>query len=220
MSDKAIVILTSFWNANYMIDLGYAVFPLNKEQMCKININPKEPNFSVHSIALRHPTIDKKLPHLNGITTLDVFCPTYDMLRRYKDDGDWASYTKDYRALLSKRKIEIREWLNSLKPNYIYILCCWENTSLKVHCHRQLLYEAFKNSTLAKEKILPFYCDGKKKVKEEEEVFYGGRNFNTTHYDWQTPLHTHTQPITYAQPQLVSPIMYDPDPYNINARPR
>lgn len=183
MTEKSIVILTNFWNAEYILHSGHALFNENNK-IYKVNFgHPSKPNYSVFSIALTQPSLEK-LTHLsvvidsdeNGncksrtiekLDTLQFFCPTYNMLSRYKRDKDWDKYTTDYKSLLMKRKEEIRGWIGSLVPNHIYILCCWENTSLKSHCHRQILYGAFKNSKIAKEKILPFYCDGGKKVEDE-----------------------------------------------------
>jgi len=175
MTDKAIVILTNFWNANYLINCGFAIFPCDKDKYYKINLSQKDNNYTVLSIALRHPPLDDKLPHLRNLNTLSFFCPTYNMLSRYKKDGDWDIYTKDYKSLLRKRKEDIRDWINSLDSSHVYILCCWENTSLKAKCHRQIIYEAFKASTLAKEKILPFYCDGDKKMSFGSQVANLGR---------------------------------------------
>ena len=167
MTDKAIVILDNFWNANYLINSGFAIFPYDKDKFYKVNLSQRDKNYTVYSIALRHPALDEKLPHLRNLDTLSFFCPTYNMLNRYKEDGDWDAYTKDYKNLLRKRRQEIQEWINSLTPNHVYILCCWENTSLKAKCHRQILYEAFNSSKLAKEKILSFYCSGEKKMNVE-----------------------------------------------------
>jgi len=170
MDGKSIVILTNFWDANFIIDCGYAIFPCDKDKCYKINFNNKKPNYSVRSIALRNPIIDKNLRHLDSISTLDFFCPTYDMLKRYKNDGNWEKYTDDYKSLMRKRKQEVRGWMNSLIPDHIYLLCCWENTSLKAKCHRQLLFDAFKKSKLAQEKMILFYCHGEKKKRDNKKI--------------------------------------------------
>jgi len=166
MTGKAITILTSFWDANFVIDCGLTFFPCDKEKNYKINFNKNDPNYSVYSIALRHPEINEKLSHLKNIKTLDFFCPTYDMLKRYKNDNNWKSYTKDYLNLMRKRKEEVRDWMNSLIPDHIYLLCCWENTAFKAKCHRQLLFDAFNHSKLAQEKMISFYSHGEKKMRQ------------------------------------------------------
>jgi hypothetical protein len=179
-NDKAIVILDNFWDANFIINCGFVIFPCDKEKCYKINFCGKSDfNYSVYSIALRHPAIDKKLSCLHGITTLDFFCPTYDMLKRYKNDGNWELYTKDYYNLMGNRKKEVREWIESLMPNHIYLLCCWENTSLKAKCHRQLLFNAFNHSKLFNEKAISFYCHGERKIGTEDNAFQENPNINT-----------------------------------------
>ena len=169
MTTKSLVILTNFWDANFVIDCGFTLFPCDKEKYYKINFDKKNKNYSVYSIALRHPEIDKKLSCLGGITTLDFFCPTYDMLKRYKEDGNWEFYTKDYLNLMRNRKEEVKEWIRSLTPNHVYLLCCWENTAFKAKCHRQLLFDAFNHSKLAQEKMILFYSHGEKKMRQAIE---------------------------------------------------
>lgn len=171
-NDKAIVILDNFWDANFVIDCGFMILPCDKEKCYKVNFDKKNKNYFIYSIALRHPEIDKKLSHLRDITTLDFFCPTYDMLKRYKNDGNWEEYTKDYYNLMRNRKKEVVDWVESLKPNHIYLLCCWENTSLKAKCHRQLLFHAFNHSKLFNEKTISFYCHGERKIRSSNNDPY------------------------------------------------
>ena len=145
----------------------YFLFQDKSQQNFKINViqDKENCNFSVSSIALRPP---KKLPkHLSKMDCLDFFCPTYDMLVRYKKDSNWESYKKDYYALIKKRKESIRTWMESLRSNHIYFLCCWENTNDHVHCHRELLYKAFCNSTYASNKIIPIYRRGERNIKKD-----------------------------------------------------
>jgi len=168
-NDKAIVVLTNFWDANILIDYGFLLHVVNgSDKVYKVNLinDNGTKNYSVDSIALSHPPLTK-LPHLDHLTRLDFFCPTYDMLCRYKKDGDWASYTKDYYALLKDRKNSLKEWVNSLESNHVYFLCCWENTISGSHCHRYLLYRKFISSEAAMKRILPIYRHGEKIYKEE-----------------------------------------------------
>ena len=159
ISSKAIVILTNFWNANAQINYGLSNVNFLSDDYEKVT------DYSVWSIALRDPSLDK-LKHLSEMKRLDFFCPTYELLRRYKDEGDWEAYIRDYRNILISRKEKLKSWLVTVKPNHIYFLCCWENTAGKSHCHRELLYEAFLSSKNAREKIVPIYMHGDKVRKE------------------------------------------------------
>lgn len=154
-----------------MIDQGYFIYPIQNNSVYKINIYTDWPNYSVYSIALSHPELtDLKNP--SSMTRLDVFCPTYDMLKRYKENGDWEAYTKDYWNLLKARKNRMAEWAESLVRDRIYFLCCWENTSGKAHCHREILYQAMKGSKIINEKSLVIYRKGNeiKKRKREQSL--------------------------------------------------
>ena len=168
---KAIVVLTNFWDANALIDYGFLLHKVEGDDTVhKVNLITQrgDSNFSVKSIALSHPPL-VKLPHLKHLDRLDYFCPTYDILCRYKDDGDWVSYTKDYYELLKSRKDDLRDWLENLEPNHVYFLCCWENTVGGAECHRKLLYKRFMSSPLAMTKMLPIYRAGNKIYKEEKD---------------------------------------------------
>jgi len=126
---RPIITFTTFWNANKVISM----LPNN--------------NFRVHSIALSNPALDK-LPNLKDMSRLDIFCPSWEILNKYKQDKNWEDYTKSFMELMHTRNKEVKEWLNSLSHGYRYFLCCWENTSKGSNCHRRLLYDAFKNSKL------------------------------------------------------------------------
>ena len=89
-------------------------------------MNDKPQNYEVVSIALSHPPlsrITKIEEKFNPIKRLDFFCPTYDMLKDYKDGGDWIKYTDKYKTLLKSRKAQVFEWVESLSSDRIYILC-------------------------------------------------------------------------------------------------
>jgi hypothetical protein len=162
--EKSIVILTTFWDANFLIEYGYLLYKIPDTDVAyKVNFIPKkgDSNFSVSSIALSSPPLDK-IPNLMFMDRLDFFCPTYDMLCRYKSNKDWESYTKDYYSLLRDRKEKLQEWVTGIEPNHVYFLCCWENTIGGAHCHRELLYKRLISSKSANEKIIPVYRHGEK----------------------------------------------------------
>jgi len=170
--DKAIVILTNFFDAEKII--GDRVI-LYSDPLQLIKLDPEK--LHVLSIALSHPKFDA-LPNVNNFfeSRLDFFCPTYDLLLKYKEDNDWNYYVEKYKSILKGRKEHIKEWFESLIPDHVYILCCWENTSGKSHCHRQLLHKAFLASDTAKKYIVTIYRNGErvfanktKKDSEDEE---------------------------------------------------
>ena len=134
---KPVVIFTHFWDANKIIEQGF-ILVQKAEKVYKVNVFQDEPNYSVHSIALSHPPLNK-LPHLESMDRIDCFCPTYNLLHRYKDEGDWDAYVRDYKQILRDRKDRVKRWVSGLENNRVYILCCWENTSLKAKCHRKLV---------------------------------------------------------------------------------
>ena len=156
--DKAIVILTNFFDAEKLIN-DHAILCDNPIQIIKFNSD----RLHVSSIALSHPKFDK-LPNVYKYfeSRLDFFCPTYDLLLKYKADNDWEFYTKKYKKIIIDRKDRIKEWFCTLVPDHVYILCCWENTSGKSHCHRQLLHKAFMSSEVAKKYMISLYRHGKR----------------------------------------------------------
>jgi hypothetical protein len=164
-TSKPIIVLTNFWDANALIDYGFLLHRIEGDDTV-YKVNLVQNNFSVYSIALSNPPL-AKLPHLGYMARLDFFCPTYDMLCRYKSDKDWRSYTKDYHKLLRNRKENLKDWMDTLVPNHVYFLCCWENTIGGAKCHRQLLYSKLLSSEIAMEKLLPIYRHGEKIYKEE-----------------------------------------------------
>ena len=114
---KSIIVLTNFWDANTLIDYGFVFFKCKDNSLCKVNLNSEkgDANYSVRSIAISHPPLDK-LDNLKNMSRLDFFCPTYDMLTRYKKDHDWDAYKKDYASLLSGRRSDLKDWMDWLKP--------------------------------------------------------------------------------------------------------
>ncbi len=160
---KPVIIFTTFWDAEYIISNKFCIAQQeNAAKMVHLN-NPL--NYMVNSIALMSPDIER-FPlikeQFGSFRTLDFFCPTYDILRKYKDDKDWAYYTEKYKELLVRRKDDIKEWISGLENNKAYILCCWENTSKHANCHRQIIYKAISGSKTLKDKVICLYRDGGK----------------------------------------------------------
>lgn len=173
--NKSVVIFTNFWDANSVIDFRYLLLHDKKnEKLYRIHLLKKNvpENFSVHSIALSHPDLSKQ-SNMKDMDRIDFLCPTYDMLKRYKKDHNWDAYQKDFIKLIKKRKDDIKEWAESLKPDWVYFLCCWENTSHGAHCHREILYKAFTESKIMSNKIISIYRHGDKNYKKE----INGRNY-------------------------------------------
>lgn len=124
---KPTIIFTTFWDAAALSE----------------RLNPKTK--SILSIALSNP------PSWNAVQRLDFFCPSWEILKKYKEDEDWEDYTEKFRKLMKSNAKEVREWLGSLVAGNVYILCCWENTSKGANCHRRILYEALRKSKFAKD---------------------------------------------------------------------
>lgn len=171
---KAIVFLTNFWDANLLLEQRFVFIKLSNGEYVKINFlmdEKKKPNnFEVYSIALQHPSFEK-LPYVSAAFKgrIDEFCPTWDLLNRYHAEKDWVAYCKDYIAILKKRKEGIRNWIQSLDFNKIYFLCCWENTSGKSNCHRELVHRAFQNSSRAQESLVSIFRNGASIFKSKSE---------------------------------------------------
>lgn len=203
---KPVVILTSFWDAESIIADGYFLFDHNGKTG-RINfVSESDKNYSVSSISLSCPDFDKKkmLNIRNSfVGRIDAFCPKWNMLKKYKDnanDYEWENYEEDYYDILKDRKNVIKDWIESLKSNHIYILCCWENTSESVHCHRETLYEAFSKSKAVKDKAIVLFRDGKKKYKKKTTILIdvqqgidGGQPLSHRYVD-------HPVPVNYPAP--------------------
>jgi hypothetical protein len=172
--NKPIIVFTNFWDAEKIINQDYLT-SYDEKSFYKIKLHNNPRNFTVKSIALSHPPLDR-MPTMKYIfpklDRLDMFCPTYDILKDYKDGGSWSAYTKAYRKILRDRKSSILEWLDSLKPNCIYILCCWENTSKGSNCHRELIYQAFNQSKTLRDKALFIKRSGGIDVNFEDSALY------------------------------------------------
>jgi len=153
--NRPTVIFTTFWDAQKILEKGVVV---HKEVFEETNITTyiELDNSEVCSIALSYPKDVK----FDEMFKLKFFCPTWDLLKKYKEDADWDYYVKKFMDLLSDRKTQVKNWVVDLDPTKVYILCCWENTSNGAHCHRQLIYEAFKKSEWAKGKMNLVYRHG------------------------------------------------------------
>jgi hypothetical protein len=158
--NKPIILFTNFWDANKLLDRG-SYFYKAENKILKVNIIPD--HCKIFSIALSHPKIEK-LPSIkrdfSDIDRLDMFCPTYDMIDCYKSGGEWSDYVGRFKGIMKQRGHDISRWVKSLMPNNVYILCCWENTSEDMHCHRELLYKALLNSETLKNKAIFHYRNG------------------------------------------------------------
>ena len=150
--EKPIVIFTTFWDAEEILKQKHFLYGTGTAFRLKVKDNKPE-NYRAYSIALSHP---KDFYFVR----IDTFCPTYDMLMKYKEDKDWETYTKKYRDLMVERKKEIKEWFNRLNEDFVYILCCWENTYKGSKCHRRLLYDAVSTSKTLKDKAIYIYRHG------------------------------------------------------------
>ena len=64
--------------------------------------------------------------------------PTWPILNRYKQNGDWIEYTKEYNKILSKLDpiLVAEKWDGKC-------LCCWCGSE---ECHRYLVAEWLRNA--------------------------------------------------------------------------
>jgi hypothetical protein len=166
---KSLVIFTSFWDANVIIENKYVLHHDEAEnKIYKINLFANQSNFEVASIALSHPDFSSKgLSNLSkcNVYKINELCPTYDLLQRYKEDKNWEKYRKEYYDLIKSRNMKIKSWIESLEEGRAYILCCWENTSKGAHCHREILYEIFNHFDSIKKKVFSIYRHGEKNIE-------------------------------------------------------
>lgn len=71
---------------------------------------------------------------------LPMLAPSGDILKQYRDDGDWAAYEAKYNRLLADRNV-CREIDSSMFADGVILLCS-EPTAEK--CHRRLAAEYLK----------------------------------------------------------------------------
>lgn len=153
---------TNFWDANILAQDKHLVFCFHESPEIKKYYVAWLRNFQVYSIALGIPD-SSKIPFLKNIFRLNHFCPTYNLLMSYKEDADWEKYRITYRQLLVSRKEEINDWINDLEQDKVYILCCWEDTSKKCNCHRKILFDALRSTSIWKDKATWIYRHGNSK---------------------------------------------------------
>lgn len=157
---KPVILFTNFWDANTLLSKKHFLVDVEGSTY---RIRLENDQYSIYSIALSHPPVEK-LPDIKTqfgeFRRLDFFCPTYKILMRYKNDKNWELYTEDFNKLMKDRKSEINDWIDSLAENYLYILCCWENTSRDSKCHRQLIYNAITSSSKLGQKCFYIYRNG------------------------------------------------------------
>jgi len=72
---------------------------------------------------------------------LPILAPTQQMLHSYKKaKGDWATYEREFLALMKERKIEDKVTREQLEDS---CLLCSEDTA--DHCHRRLVAEYLRD---------------------------------------------------------------------------
>lgn len=142
-----VVIFTNFFDANFILQTGY------------IKVNGIGDDLEIIDIPKDSKTFSVALSQPKGYSypTLKFFCPTWPILTSYKSNKDWGEYTSSYKELLRSRKTDVLGWINNLKNDETYILCCWENTCNGVNCHRRIIYEALRVSKKTKDKAIYLY---------------------------------------------------------------
>jgi hypothetical protein len=169
MLEKPMIIFTTFWDAVCLVDLGGIiiedkVFEFDRDEV------------SVSSIALAQP----KMPNQITFPELDFFAPTWDLLKTYKSDRDWNSYTKIYKGFLKEDQKRIATWLKTLDKGKINILCCWENTCNGANCHRKILYDLLSNSKRTKDIASYIYRDGdSKSLNRDKQLIAFKQSFSS-----------------------------------------
>lgn len=153
--NKPIVIFTTFWEAVAIRENGCI---LTDEYIVTFN----KSDCNILSVALAQPP-KMKFPNL------DFLNPSWGILKSYKENKDWDSYKKSYRAIMIKNKKEIADWVDSLDPEKVYLLCCWENTCKGANCHRKIVYDALICSSRTKEKVNCIYRHGDVSQTQKEK---------------------------------------------------
>ena len=143
---KPTLAFSNFWQANYFVENGIL-----------------QDVHAIYSIALKIPQ-ERTILSINGIKCLEFFCPNWEILNKYHKDKDWEAYTESFIALMKTRNTEAKAWLDSLQKDVVYMLCCWENTSKGAHCHRQLIYDAFKKNKKYSNELNLIYPHGNEKT--------------------------------------------------------
>jgi len=176
---KPVVVFTSFWDANFLVDQEFFLHDIEgKPNLIWLKNKAGKPfNYSVNSIALRAPSLSKLKAvqdKCGKMEQLKFFCPTYAIFSEQKNNPDWDYYTEKFKNVMRERKQEVFDWVDSLENNKIYFLCCWESTGGNTHCHREIIYNAFNNNPIIKGKVTSLYRHGRSKLDDNsawENIF-------------------------------------------------
>lgn len=79
-----------------------------------------------------------------------ILAPSGEILKQYRDDGDWNAYEKQYNRMLTERKVA-----QKIDPSLFAdgaVLLCSEPTAEK--CHRRLAAEFLKQEVLCESSIV------------------------------------------------------------------
>jgi len=159
-ASKPTIVFTTFWDA---LEVSQNGGMLHEDKAIRFLSN----ECVILSVALAKP----KLPKLRNVGTLDFFCPTWEILKEYKKNRDWNTYTNKYRKILVQNKDEIAQWVDTLESR-VYFLCCWENTVSGANCHRHLLYEALSKSKRTKDSANYIFRHGDKDLLHKEKQLF------------------------------------------------
>ena len=132
IKDLPIIIFANYWVAKAIID--------------------KNKNGKMYSISLSNPK------GFENIEKVKCFCPTWDILKEYKENKDWTRYTSSFIEKIKKDKNDIKKWIINLVSGEYY-LCCWENTKNGANCHRKILFDLLSESATMKKKAIYKYLD-------------------------------------------------------------
>jgi len=127
-----IIIFSNYWKARDSID--------------------KNKNGKMYSISLSNPKGFEELEKIK------CFCPTWNILKEYKETKDWDKYTNSFIEKIKKDKDEIKKWISDLESGEYY-LCCWENTKNGANCHRKILFDLLSKSATMQKKAIYRYLD-------------------------------------------------------------
>ena len=92
---------------------------------------PSHHHGAVTSISLKAPNQFSSPP------SLELFKPTWTLLKDWKRSPDEERYIAEYRSLMKERWVGVSGWLKDLDPNIDQTLCCWEPAG--DFCHRNLV---------------------------------------------------------------------------------
>ncbi len=84
-------------------------------------------------------------------------CPK-DIRKRYKIDGDWAAYSKDFRAYIKEQKGVLQQLITSSGDTNVCMVCYEADHN---YCHRSLIAQAAKT---IESSLAVVHLDSKKAV--------------------------------------------------------